>query len=60
MDIATGKVEKHPFMTMMRDVAIAKNKEMGEKAITKLQVCLLRSSSLLHSFLPSSACVSQL
>ena len=38
IDIANGEVEPTPTMTVMRDVAIAKKKEKGEKAITKLQV----------------------
>jgi len=37
LDIANGKAEKAPFMTMMRDVTIAKQKAMGDLAITKLQ-----------------------
>ncbi len=37
VDIANGTVEATPTMLVMRDVAIAKKKEMGEKAITKLQ-----------------------
>lgn len=35
--IAEGKIPKATGTLMMRDVAIAKKKEMGEKAITKLQ-----------------------
>lgn len=35
--IANGEVERVPSMTMMRDVAIAKKKGMGEMSITKLQ-----------------------
>lgn len=37
LSIATGAVRPTETMTMMRDVAIAKEKGMGEKAITKLQ-----------------------
>jgi len=35
--IANGEVEPTPTMLVMRDVAIAKKKEKGEHAITKLQ-----------------------
>jgi len=35
--IANGEIERAPTMTMMRDVAIAKQKGKGEMAITKLQ-----------------------
>ena len=35
--IANGDVEPTPTMLVMRDVAIAKRKEKGEHAITKLQ-----------------------
>lgn len=35
--IANGDIPPTPTMTVMRDVAIAKKKEKGEKAITKLQ-----------------------
>jgi len=35
--IANGEIEAPPTMTVMRDVAIAKKKEKGEKAITKVQ-----------------------
>eukprot|EP00455_Lapot_gusevi_P042961 TRINITY_DN5171_c0_g1_i1.p1 TRINITY_DN5171_c0_g1~~TRINITY_DN5171_c0_g1_i1.p1 ORF type:complete len:349 (-),score=99.10 TRINITY_DN5171_c0_g1_i1:182-1165(-) len=35
--IANGEVERVPSMLMMRDVGIAKKKQMGEKFITKLQ-----------------------
>jgi phytanoyl-CoA hydroxylase len=37
VNIANGTVEKVPTMLMMRDIAIAKKKEMGEMAVTKLQ-----------------------
>lgn len=36
VDISEGRVDKG-MMLMMRDVAVAKKKEMGENAITKLQ-----------------------
>jgi phytanoyl-CoA hydroxylase len=35
--ISDGKIDRAPTMTMMRDIAIAKRKELGEKSITKLQ-----------------------
>lgn len=35
--IANGEIEPPATMTVMRDVAIAKRKEKGEKAITKIQ-----------------------
>lgn len=35
--IANGEVEVEPTMLVMRDVAVAKRKEKGEHAITKLQ-----------------------
>jgi hypothetical protein len=35
--IANGEVRPAPTMLVMRDVAIARRKEMGEKAITKIQ-----------------------
>jgi len=35
--IANGDVERSPTMTMMRDIAIAKQKGKGELAITKVQ-----------------------
>jgi phytanoyl-CoA hydroxylase len=45
LDISSGKVEKQPTMLMMRDVTVAKKRQMGEQAITKLQdfqgICLL-------------------
>lgn len=37
LDIANGKIEKEPSMLMMRDVSVAKEKRMGDLAITKLQ-----------------------
>ena len=37
LDIADRKIEKEPSMLMMRDVAVAKEKRMGDLAITKLQ-----------------------
>jgi len=37
MDYADGKLERPVSMVMMRDVAVAKKKELGERAITKIQ-----------------------
>lgn len=37
LDIANGTVKKPDTMLMMRDISVAKKKEMGDRAITKLQ-----------------------